>query len=286
VRHFILLLTTAVSMLGCALMGLSADAAVAHSVVARGKATAPPQVRADSSLGRRRAAAACVPRRGRVCQASAKSQHRASRPKHPAAPPSGIVKPAKQTGAIKPTKVTAGETATTTATVRAGQIAAVLATPCENTELTPEAGNLGLIRAAVLCLVNVKRAQNGESPLRLSAQLGQAAEGHDHELISADYFAHVSPSGLTPVDRVRGTGYIPGRSVGYVIGENLAWGTYGLSTPAAIVSAWIASPGHLANILESQYTETGIGVVPQVPPSLANGSPGATYAQEFGVIVH
>jgi uncharacterized protein YkwD len=284
VRHFVLLLTTAVSMLGCALMGLSADAAVARSVVARGKAPAPPQARAGGSVGHRRAGAACVPGRGRVCQASAKSQHRTSRPRHLSPAPSGAVKPAKQTGAVKPTKPTAGETAA--ATVRAGQIAGVLATRCENTELTPEAGNLGLIRAAVLCLVNVKRAQNGESPLRLSAQLGQAAEGHSHELISADYFAHVSPSGLTPVDRVRGTGYIPGRSVGYVIGENLAWGTYGLSTPAAIVSAWIASPGHLANILESQYTETGIGVLPQVPPSLANGAPGATYAQEFGAIVH
>jgi uncharacterized protein YkwD len=284
VRHFVLLLTTAVSMFGCALMGLSADAAVARSAVARGKAPAPPQARADGSRGHRLAAAACVPRRGRVCQASAKSQRRASRPRHLSPAPSGAVKPAKQTGAVKPTKATAGETAA--ATVRAGQIAGVLATRCENTELTPEAGNLGLIRAAVLCLVNVKRAQNGESPLRLSAQLGQAAEGHDHELISADYFAHVSPSGLTPVDRVRGTGYIPGRSVGYVIGENLAWGTYGLSTPAAIVSAWIASPGHLANILESQYTETGISVLAQVPPSLANGAPGATYAQEFGVIVH
>lgn len=278
-RHFVLLLTTAVSMLGCALMGLSADAAVAHSVLARGKAAA----RADGSLGHRRAGAACVPRRGRVCQASAKSERRASRPKHLSPAPAGAVRPAKQTGAVKPTTATAGETA---ATVRAGQIAAVLATACENTGLTPEAGNLGLIRAAVLCLVNVKRAQNGESPLRLSAQLGQAAEGHNHELISADYFAHVSPGGLTPVGRVRATGYIPGRSAGYVIGENLAWGTYGLSTPAAIVSAWIASPGHLANILESQYTETGISVLAQVPPSLANGAPGATYAQEFGVIVH
>ncbi len=70
-----------------------------------------------------------------------------------------------------------------------------------------------------------------------------------------------------------------------MIGATLAWGTYGLATPAAIVSAWIASPGHLANILESQYTETGIGLVTQVPASLSNGAPGATYAQEFGVIV-
>jgi uncharacterized protein YkwD len=69
-----------------------------------------------------------------------------------------------------------------------------------------------------------------------------------------------------------------------VIGENLAWGTYQLSTPQSIVSAWIASPGHLANILESSYRDTGIAIAPQVPSSLSGGSPGATYAQEFGVI--
>jgi uncharacterized protein YkwD len=150
----------------------------------------------------------------------------------------------------------------------------------------PEPGNLPLVRAAVLCLINRERAQNGESPLALNPELEQAAEGHSRELVSANYFAHVSPSGKTPVDRIRETGYIPGPSVGYVIGENLAWGTYGLATPAAIVSAWIASPGHLANILESQYSETGVGIATQVPASLANGAPGATYAQEFGVIIH
>jgi uncharacterized protein YkwD len=169
---------------------------------------------------------------------------------------------------------------------RSAEIAGVLAAACENTQLTPEAGNVGLVRAAILCLVNRERAQNGESPLRLSHSLEAAAEGHSQELISANYFAHVSPSGETPVDRIREAGYIPGPSVGYVIGENLAWGTYTLATPAAIVSAWIASPGHLANILESQYSETGIGVTPQVPGSVGNGAPGATYAQEFGVILH
>ncbi len=142
------------------------------------------------------------------------------------------------------------------------------------------------MRTAILCLINRKRAENGESPLEASPDLEQAAEGHSHELVSEDYFAHVSPAGETPVDRIRDTGYIPGPSVGYVIGENLAWGTYQLSTPAAIVAAWIASPGHLANILEAQYRETGIGVTPAVPASLSGGSPGATYAQEFGVIIH
>jgi uncharacterized protein YkwD len=168
----------------------------------------------------------------------------------------------------------------------AAEIAAVLANPCANTEIAPEAANLALVREAVLCLINHERAQHGEAPLVLSAPLEQAAEEHSAEMIAVDYFAHVAPNGETPVDRIRNTGYIPGPSVGYVIGENLAWGTYQLATPAAIVAAWIASPGHLANILERQYTETGIAVVAAVPSSLADGAPGATYAQEFGVIIH
>jgi uncharacterized protein YkwD len=164
-------------------------------------------------------------------------------------------------------------------------IAAVLATPCANTELTPTTEDLPLVKGAVLCLVNRERAEHGVAPLVSNPRLEEAAEGHCAELISEDYFAHVSPSGETPVDRIRSTGYIPGPSDGWIIGENLAWGTYDLSTPAAIVAAWIASPGHLANILESQYTETGIGITPAVPASLSGGSPGASYAQEFGVII-
>jgi uncharacterized protein YkwD len=168
----------------------------------------------------------------------------------------------------------------------AATIASVLATPCQNTELTPSPENIELVRTAILCLINHKRAENSESPLTRNPELEQAAEGHCQELIADDYFAHVSPSGETPVDRIRDTGYIPSASDGYVIGENLAWGTYQLSTPQSIVAAWIASPGHLANILEAQYRETGIGVTPNVPASLAEGAPGATYAQEFGVIIH
>jgi uncharacterized protein YkwD len=174
----------------------------------------------------------------------------------------------------------------TAAAGRSAVIAAALAASCQNAELVPTPANVEAIRAAILCLVNRARAQNGEAPLALNQQLVQAAEGHSHEMVAGDYFQHVSPSGLTPVERIRAAGYIPGPSAGYVIGENLAWGTLGLATPQAIVNAWIGSPGHLANILEAQYTETGIGVMPQVPPSLSGGSPGATYTQEFGVIIH
>jgi uncharacterized protein YkwD len=164
-------------------------------------------------------------------------------------------------------------------------IASVLATPCQNTELMPEPGNLEQIRAAVLCLVNQERARNYELPLQISPLLEQAAQSHSEAMVSEDYFAHIAPNGETPVDRVQATGYIPNAQVGYTLGENIAWGTFELATPSAIVAAWIASPEHLANILTSAYVETAIGIVPAAPPSLADGQAGAIYTQEFGVIV-
>jgi uncharacterized protein YkwD len=176
--------------------------------------------------------------------------------------------------------------ATTVAAAQAQTIADVLATPCQNTQLSPQASNLPLIRAAVLCLINTERAEHGKEPLQSNTNLEQAAESHGKEMLTLDYFAHIAPSGLTPVERIRETGYIPSSEVGYVLGENLAWGTLSLATPEAIVNAWIASPEHLANILEGRYRETGIDVEPQAPESLAEGVEGALYTQEFGVIVH
>lgn len=164
-------------------------------------------------------------------------------------------------------------------------LASVLATPCQNTELTPAEGNLEEIDAATLCLINQERARNGELPLRANGALEEAARGHSEEMISEDYFAHVAPSGLTPVGRVEATGYLPNQQVGYALGENIAWATLQLSTPSAIVAAWIASPEHLANILYGPYRDTAIGVVPAAPASLAQGQPGALYTQEFGVVL-
>jgi uncharacterized protein YkwD len=183
-----------------------------------------------------------------------------------------------------PSRVTAS--ATTVAATQAQTIAEVLATPCQNTQLMPQASNLPLIRASVLCLINTERASHGKEPLQSNTNLERAAEGHGREMLALDYFAHIAPSGLTPVERIRETGYVPSSEVGYVLGENLAWGTLSLATPEAIVNAWIASPEHLANILEGRYRETGIDVEPQAPESLAEGVEGALYTQEFGVIVH
>lgn len=273
-------LATTLTPLLCAALTATALTAVPASASTR----APHAKRAARHSRKHHAKASCSAHSATV----AARAHEAARPCHTSAPKASRPHRVKlhKSSTARTLETPSGETAITApAPEAAATIASVLATTCQNTEATPEAANLPLIRASVLCLINQERAAHGIAPLTASPQLEQAAEGHTQELVQDDYFAHVSPGGVTPVDRIRESGYIPGPSVGYVIGENLAWGTYALATPHSIVAAWIASPGHLANILESQYRETGIGITPAVPTSLGEGEPGATYAQEFGVII-
>lgn len=165
-----------------------------------------------------------------------------------------------------------------------------LATParaageCPNVSLTPRAGNAEAIREAVLCLVNREREAHGESPLLVSAKLTRAAQGHSEDMASGDYFSHYAPSGSSPLDRMRASGYIYSSQLGYEVGENIAWGTLWLASPQSIVSSWMASPEHRANILDAGYRETGIGVSPHPPASLSGGQAGGLYTQDFGTV--
>ena len=104
-------------------------------------------------------------------------------------------------------------------------------------------------------------------------------------MASHDYFAHVGPRGQTLLARMRSAGYIYSSRVGYEVGENIAWGTLSLATPRAIVAAWMASPGHRANILDARFRDTAIGVSPHVPSSHSQGQAGGIYTQDFGVII-
>ena len=149
----------------------------------------------------------------------------------------------------------------------------------------PNPGDIARVRAAILCLVNREREASGEGPLHGNPQLDTAAQRHSDEMSDGDYFEHSGLQGLTPLGRARAAGYIRSPQVGYELGENLAWGTLRLSTPQAIVAAWMASAGHRENILDPRYRDTGIGVSPNPPASLAHGQPGAVYTQDFGVIV-
>jgi uncharacterized protein YkwD len=160
-----------------------------------------------------------------------------------------------------------------------------LGKPCPASASAPASSDLEEVRDAVFCLINRERARNGESPLRASARLRLAAQEHSDEMVAQDYFAHEGPGGETLLDRVRACGYLHGSRVGYVLGENIAWGTRNLATPQAIVGAWMASPEHRANILNASFRDTGIGVAPGVPSVKGDGQPGGTYTQDFGVIL-
>jgi len=156
---------------------------------------------------------------------------------------------------------------------------------CASANLEPTSEDLEQVRAATLCLVNQERALHGERPLHPNRSLAQAAQRHTQEMISQDYFEHVGPHGDTPLSRIQASGYIYSSRLGFEIGENIGWGTLELATPLAVVEAWIASPPHLANILNPHYRDTAIGLISQVPSSLAEGQPGATYTEDFGVLI-
>ncbi len=155
-----------------------------------------------------------------------------------------------------------------------GGVSSAAADGCANTNLTPQPSNLGLVRAAVLCLVDQERESHGEPALQPNAALARAAQGHSRDMAEQDYFSHFTPNGETPLDRMRASGYLTNPEDGYVVGENIAWGTLWLATPQAIVSAWMASPGHRANILDAAYRETGVGVSPHPPRRSPKGRPG------------
>ncbi len=154
--------------------------------------------------------------------------------------------------------------------------------PCANGDLTPDPTNVAVVEAATLCLVNQVRGQNGLPALAPNAKLQQSADQHNNDMVAEDYFAHNGPGGDTPLSRIEATGYLSNQTVSYVVGENIAWGTLNLSTPSAIVNAWVNSPEHLANILNTSYTDSGMSVAPQAPTSLAEGQQGAIYTQDFG----
>ena len=137
----------------------------------------------------------------------------------------------------------------------------------------------------MLCLVNHERSAHGERPLIADPQLTASAQAHTDSMASQDYFEHVAPNGETPLMRMRATGYLSSSRDGYEVGENIGWGTLWEGTPRSIVAAWMASPPHRANILDARFHDTGVGVSPHPPSSLAHRQPGGIYTQDFGAVI-
>jgi uncharacterized protein YkwD len=154
---------------------------------------------------------------------------------------------------------------------------------CAGTRLVPTRANSARAAAATFCLINVQRTRHGLVALRQNADLARSSTRHSEDMVSGDYFDHVSPGGETPLARIKASTYLTRRSA-YMVGENIALGTMQLATPAAIVASWMGSAPHRANILNPDFRDSGIGIVAQAPGRYSGGQQGATYTQQFGVI--
>jgi uncharacterized YkwD family protein len=117
----------------------------------------------------------------------------------------------------------------------------------------------------MLDLVNGERTKGGLAPLKADGTLTKVARLKSQDMISNNYFAHQSPTYGSPFAMMSKYG-VTYRSAG----ENIA----GNSSVTGAFQAWMNSPGHRANILNSQYNLTGIGIV--------HGGPyGIIFTQEF-----
>jgi uncharacterized protein YkwD len=136
--------------------------------------------------------------------------------------------------------------------------------------------------AATLCLLNKQRKAHGLRPFRVHGALRKAATGHSRDMARRNFFSHTAPGNVTFADRIKRARYRP--RGGWSIGENIAWGSGHLATPASIVRAWMNSPGHRANILDRGFRTIGIGVARGVPyaASAAVDRTGALYTTDFG----
>jgi uncharacterized protein YkwD len=155
------------------------------------------------------------------------------------------------------------------------------AADCTGADLVPEASNLTQVGQATLCLLNNERGAQGLRPVAEAGGLTQPSAAYSARMVAESFFAHEAPDGSTLVDRLTAAGYIAPYG-DWTVGENIAWGQGSLSTPRSIVAAWMASPGHRKNVLTSEYTEIGLGVVTGTP---GDTSWGATYTTDFGAVV-
>ena len=99
--------------------------------------------------------------------------------------------------------------------------------------------------------VNREREAHGLQPLVLDARLSNVAGSHASDMIAHDYFAHETPNGTSPFDRMRAAGC----SFEYA-GENIALASDERDADAAL----FASAPHRQNTLSASYRRVGIGV--------------------------
>lgn len=121
------------------------------------------------------------------------------------------------------------------------------------------------LEAKMLQLVNAERTKRGLQPLQDDPELTEVARAHSKDMFARGYFAHITPEGKSPFDRMNEA------HVQYLAaGENLA-----LAHSLSIAhNGLMNSPGHRANILNPSFGRVGIGI-------LDGGFYGLMVSQEF-----
>jgi len=160
-----------------------------------------------------------------------------------------------------------------------GALPASASARCEHARTHPSQLSRAEVKQTTLCLLNHKRKQHGRRALKPNRRLARAARQHARDMVDHKFFSHTTPDGVDFVERIMRQDYVD-RGDGWTLGENLAWGSYQLATPKAIVHSWMQSPGHRANILNGDFHEIGVGVVVGAPERGVES--GATYATSFG----
>ena len=133
--------------------------------------------------------------------------------------------------------------------------------------------NVVLVNSKVIAQTNSQRYENGGlMPLFENAKLNAAAKAKAEDIFKNQYFEHVSPSGVDPGELVKNFGYE------YIVsGENLILGNF--ENEAEAVDAWMASPGHRANILNDRFVDIGVAFI----KGTYKGKTAWVGVQEFGL---
>jgi uncharacterized protein YkwD len=115
--------------------------------------------------------------------------------------------------------------------------------------------NLEALERRTVAAINDVRRERGLAPLKSLPALAEVARAHSEDMARLDYFAHRSPAGTEPHDRVQRHG-IPYRR----LAENIQLNNDAYDPVRVAVDSWMSSTGHRRNIVDPGFTRTGVGV--------------------------
>ncbi len=139
----------------------------------------------------------------------------------------------------------------------------------------PNANASDLTLENILSSVNQERVANNLPALNSDTRLGNAAQFKAGDMQNRHYFSHTDPEGNYIWNKIVSEGYTP-----YLqLGENLA---IEFHSTESLISAWMNSPTHRANILTPQFKDQGMGL--QFGQA-DQGQYGSAVANTFGTLL-